>query len=175
MTGGERNLAAEVNQAIRDDDLEVLATIFFEHPEIQTFESHVGPWLCAAARRNRPRVVKWLLDQGTDINSRKENTQQSALCLAVYGQASEVVDLLLERGAELDRTNIECDPLIAAVQDNHLEIAQKLLAHGADPDFTYTIDNGETRSPLSYAEELGFNEMVRLLREHGSEDTPEDV
>ncbi|QDU75685.1 Ankyrin repeats (3 copies) [Bremerella volcania] len=169
MTGEERNLAAEVNQAIRANDIGVLATIFREYPEIKTYESAVGPWLCAAARRNRPLVVKWLLDQGTDINSRKENTQQSALCLAVYGQASEVIDLLLERGAELDRTSIECDPLIAAVQENDLEIARKLLKHGADPHFTYALDLGETRSPLSYAEELGFIEMAQLLREHGGE------
>ncbi|MFN3149936.1 ankyrin repeat domain-containing protein [Bremerella sp.] len=168
MTGEERNLGAEVNHAISEGDLETLASIFHEFPEMRDYESFFGPWLSMAAYHGQPKVMRWLLEDGADIDRKYSNTGDTALVIAIDNHEMEAIDLLLERGAKLDQTRVENDPLIVTVHNNDLEIARKLLDYGADPHFTYTLDNGETRSPLSFAEELGFDEMARLLREHGS-------
>jgi ankyrin repeat protein len=117
----------------------------------------------------------------------------TALGLAsIYGH-SKVVQLLLERGADVNARNSTTKnlgetPLISASRGGHAGIVQMLLDHGADPHLGNPrgpIDLDDTRggTPLAYACRLGHVEVVKLLLragadpmlgfDPGSSDTPE--
>ena len=82
----------------------------------------------------------------------------------------EIIDLLLEHGAEVDRS-CPCaggeSPLWAAVASGQLEASRRLLERGADPDFASFADH----TPLHVAALRGFDEIVDLLCEHGADAT----
>lgn len=69
--------------------------------------------------------------------------------------------LLLRYGARVQNWNVdkEGDPLLMAVEMNHIEAARLLLAAGADPN----VRNGEGTSPLRFCAQNGLLEMARLL------------
>jgi ankyrin repeat protein len=75
----------------------------------------------------------------------------------------DYVNLLLDRGAPVDaRNDSGWTPLFYAVTQGHGEVAEALLARGADPN---AVDrNG--RPPMSHL--IGDEEMKALLRRHGA-------
>ena len=94
------------------------------------------------------------------------DTVQTSLHVAAQNGCLEVVDLLLEAGADKEI----CDmygrtPLHWAAYCGHLEIVRFLLQSGADKDKCDT----DGTPPLHYASEQGQLEVVRLLLESGAE------
>lgn len=64
--------------------------------------------------------------------------------------------------------------LEAAIDRNHLTLAQWLLAHGAGPDATRILPSGQTtRTPYEQALRKGFTDMAALLVRYGA--TPRAV
>jgi ankyrin repeat protein len=81
----------------------------------------------------------------------------SLLILAAYHQHLPVVELLLARGADVDRVNDRGQTALgAAVFRRSTPIVQALLAAGADPD-------AGARSARSVAAFFQLDDMTRLL------------
>ena len=81
---------------------------------------------------------------------------------AQYGKA-DVVRLLLLKGAEVnEKSFIDMDvtALIWAAKKNYPEIVKMLIDSGADNNIT--DKNGKTA--LMYAEENGYQEIIRILK-----------
>jgi ankyrin len=75
--------------------------------------------------------------------------------------ASEIVKMLLDRGAQVNATQHGgWAPLHAAAFIGDVAMAEKLVAHGADQ--TLTSDDGKT--PLAVAVEKGHEEVAAWLR-----------
>jgi uncharacterized protein len=92
----------------------------------------------------------------------------SALHLAAFSGAPEVVQLLLDRGAEVDaraRTRFKNTPLQAALLAGQLATAKLLLERGADP----LVRQAKGFSPLHEAALLGRRDLVDLLLVAGAE------
>jgi hypothetical protein len=60
------------------------------------------------------------------------------------------------------------DALITAVEDNHINDVAVLLEEGANAN----TRNSAGVTVLSIAQQLGYPEIIRLLQEHGAQDTP---
>lgn len=89
--------------------------------------------LFIVAQRNRPDIVKFLLETGADVNSEEKKSRKTPLHAAACKGNTEVCELLLEKGAEINRKDYGGDtPLSLALDDNRHEAALFLLDKGAD-------------------------------------------
>ncbi|KAJ5928367.1 hypothetical protein N7466_007323 [Penicillium verhagenii] len=83
-------------------------------------------------------VVKLLIDRGAD--PRKSHCdhnglpEDSPLYCAAWAGATDIVEFLIDAGAEVDDLSTKRDrtALHAAVRNGHLDVVERLLAHGAN-------------------------------------------
>ncbi len=123
--------------------------------------------LIYAAINNYPEIIKYLINQGKDIEQRqispplsqheapdgvyytpvmseeerKKRKGSTALRLAVQENSIESVKILCERGANLEVDYGMSTPLYSAAAEGHLEIVKILIEYGANLNHTF---NGTT-------------------------------
>lgn len=118
-----------------------------------------GNVLRRAAQNGRVEVIRMLLESGANVLPRDSDKTWSPIERAA--EKSDIVKLLVQKGADID-TNAARPrriPLIHAAVSGYLEMAQFLLANGANVDA-----HGEhTSTALYFASERGYLEIVRLL------------
>ncbi|KAJ3561355.1 hypothetical protein NPX13_g8979 [Xylaria arbuscula] len=90
-------------------------------------------WYC---RRGNIGMIRHLLDKGADMRASYSGRGTGPMAEACWAGHEDVVDLLLERGADPNyRASNDCSiadaPLTAAAAGGHLNIVRKLLDHGA--------------------------------------------
>ncbi|KAF3034655.1 hypothetical protein E8E12_000551 [Didymella heteroderae] len=105
-----------------------------------------------AVEMDHHEVAKLLVGGGANVNA-QSNTGRSALDVAVLHGDKTLIILLLEKGAEIN------EALIFAASRGHTEIAELLLAKGADIDKA----GGEHGCALGAAAYGGWRETVELL------------
>ncbi|MGH9172979.1 MAG: ankyrin repeat domain-containing protein, partial [Vicinamibacterales bacterium] len=82
---------------------------------------------------------------------------------AVAGKQHDLVEMLVEAGAEVNATDADgWTPLNLAAHEGVAETVSYLLAHGADPSIP--ANNGLT--PLQTAEREGKTAAAEVLREY---------
>ncbi|KAL8581423.1 hypothetical protein ACOMHN_004308 [Nucella lapillus] len=100
----------------------------------------------------------------SDINARAEQTGQTALMLATSQCRADMVQLLLEAGADVNMQDHDgSTALMCASEHGHAAIAQLLLAR-ADCDANMT--DHESSTALSIAMEAGHKDMGVILYKH---------
>ncbi|MDP0561138.1 MAG: ankyrin repeat domain-containing protein [Candidatus Endonucleobacter sp. (ex Gigantidas childressi)] len=85
--------------------------------------------------------VKFLLSQGADVSGR--NSSPSPLWTAVDSGQIDIVNVLLERGADpnINYGKMEIyDPLILAIRKRYYNIFKSLIDHGYNINKEYTVD-----------------------------------
>ncbi|XP_050294137.1 ankyrin repeat and KH domain-containing protein 1-like isoform X2 [Anthonomus grandis grandis] len=119
--------------------------------------------LMEAAREGHEEMVHLLLGQGANINAQTDETQETALTLACCGGFTEVADILLKGGADIELG--ASTPLMEASQEGHLELVRFLLEYGANVNaVTQTNDTA-----LTYACENGHTDVAELLIQYGAD------
>lgn len=83
-----------------------------------------------AAREGHEEMVHLLLGQGANINAQTDETQETALTLACCGGFTEVADILLKGGADIELG--ASTPLMEAAQEGHLDLVKFLLENGSN-------------------------------------------
>jgi ankyrin repeat protein len=79
----------------------------------------------------------------------------------------DVVQILLERGAEINPISSEGTPLYSASisRAERLEIVRLLLKHGADVHIRAT----GRKAPFEVATDKGYTQIAQLLLEYGAD------
>lgn len=120
-----------------------------------------------AAWDGNEALVRLLLDSGADIHMADDHGRQ-ALQYAVENARSDTVYLLLVKDADINGGfSVEKrgdTPLYKAVHFGHHELAETLIAEGADTE----IRNHLGRTALHEAAAMGQDAIVRLLVECGA-------
>jgi len=88
------------------------------------------PPLFLAAGEGRLDAVRYLLDQGADVNVRDERGRSALTEAAFYGNAAIIKELIF-RGVDLNAISDEGTALDIAVQTNHLAAVELLKHYGA--------------------------------------------
>ena len=109
-------------------------------------------------------IVKYLVDNGANINLQEPRAGWSPLHMSISEGKTDVVEYLINQGADWNmQTRYGETPLILAFRKNknnsHLEIIKMLLIIGAD----ITIEDVKGQNALYYAEEQNNAELIKLL------------
>lgn len=132
----------------------------------------------AAGIKGFGEVAGLLLERGADPGHR-DHDGMTPLLLAAYEGHEDVVELLLEAGADVDETAgadgsvsaaAAVTPLLAAAAMGHMNTVSKLLFWGAAVD---AIDC-EGRTALCLAAARGSLEVVRALLDRGLDENHKD-
>ncbi|XP_064212242.1 ankyrin repeat domain-containing protein 17 isoform X4 [Tribolium castaneum] len=119
--------------------------------------------LMEAAREGHEEMVHLLLGQGANINAQTDETQETALTLACCGGFTEVADILLKGGADIELG--ASTPLMEAAQEGHLDLVKFLLEN--DANVHAQTQTGDTA--LTYACENGHTDVADLLLQYGAD------
>ena len=125
--------------------------------------------LCSAVYAGRVDLVRLFLEAGAAVDPEPDEEScwrdnETPLSLAIKTERRELLDLLLDAGANINRNTGKNTPLCLAARANDLELMQHLIDRGADV-------NGATEeyTPLIAAAKEGFEESVRFLLAHGAD------
>jgi len=145
---------------------EDVVSVLLEHSadlEHQNENGHTP--LMEAASGGHTGVARLLLDKGAGINTHSSEFKESALTLAAYKGHVDMVQFLLERGADQEHKTDEMHTaLMEASMDGHVEVAKLLLEHGAQVNMP--ADSFE--SPLTLAACGSHVDLAHLLIKHGA-------
>ena len=133
-----------------------------------------GRWDAALVQRNRlligksgigeKRLVRYLISQGARANKLEVGT--TALIAATRYADEEILEMLLEAGADANETNKKgISPLMKASLWANEVAVEWLLKNGADVN--HTTDSGD--SALSMASFYQCSGVVKLLLAHGAD------
>ncbi len=154
--------------AAKNDDSATVQALLAKGFDPNASDEEGNTLLMLAAREGNPVVCQKVIAAGADLN-RQNRLGESALMLAAFKGHLAVVQLLLEKKASLRGTR--WDALLYALFGKNDDIAQLLLAHGADANAH--LDNGTTA--LMLAAQGGSSEMVaNLLARHAQVDVRND-
>ena len=124
-------------------------------------DSHRNVLQLAAARGSQ-NVVKRLLAKGADPNGAGTHVRDSPLDQAIAGQHSQVAQMLLDHGADINAG--WHPPLHRAARRGHLDMVRFLLERGA----TLETESQTSDSCLAGAASGGYQDIVRILVERGA-------
>ncbi|KPI37179.1 40S ribosomal protein S12 [Cyphellophora attinorum] len=148
---------------------------------LERFDSrtdHISPAKPSGTRKHRDKNGRTLLARACNnedlerarvcMETRPEdlnvpdNAGNTPLQIAALEGFTDIVRFLLESGAEVDTLNIDKDsPLIDAVENQHFEVVELLLQHGANPRLANA--KGDEPYDLVKADDEHYKQIRKLI------------
>jgi ankyrin repeat protein len=143
--------------AVREDSAKVIDLLLQNKDVKLDARSRNGDTaLMLAAYKNKPALVRALLDKGAEPNQ----TGWTALHYAATVGNNDIVQLLLDRSAYIDAESPnQTTPIMMAARGGHILTVKLLLDEGAD----VTLKNGAGMTAIDFARAGGFNDIVEGL------------
>lgn len=163
----ERGAEYDIFTAAARGDLARVKELVAKDPALVEKEAGSQTPLAWAATRNRPEVLRFLIDQGSDINHHN-NWEGSGLAEAAWLGHMEIARILLERGANPEvgaGDDAYGTPLHRACWQGNIEMVLILLKHGAQIDSV----NNTKDTPLCFAIGQGQTAVAKLLLDRGAD------
>ena len=167
LTLKNRNNQTALSLAVTFNRNRLITPLIKQGAPLNPKDGSVVPLAQALYTQNAP-MVKLLLKNGADVTIHDSN-HWAMLIIAVYFQRADLVKLLLKYKAPVNVCDtyynsqgyrLERTPLILALKNNSLEIAELLLEAGADINQSA---NSYSQSPLLMAIQTGSEEALDLL------------
>jgi ankyrin repeat protein len=150
---------------IERGDMVAVKKIVKDNPKLLNHQQVVGTLpLATIVKNNDPEQMKWMLNQGANINA-TDSDGYSLLFFALEFQNTSMLEFLLSNGANPNCPNHESiTPLIAAIANGRTKAAELLIKYGADLTWT---DEGDTALTLAVSE--GQLSVVSCILEHSTD------
>ncbi len=166
MAIGSKKLPRAINAAIREGDAAKVEELIGGSSEVLNMSNPLGSWLHIAARTGQVEVAKKLVELGIDVNSTGGAAGGNALNIAASEGHLELVKFLINRGANLDVSKPERNPLFAAIHNGHFDVARILIDSGIDTSVKYTGETMVEMDAVAFADEWGRTEIKTLLEDN---------
>lgn len=161
-TPSEEELLAAASEA----DLERVESLLSSGINPNAMDEEGWTALMWAAQLNDAAMGTSLIKAGASLDLTEQSYEETALTIALYNGSIEMVNLLLEEGANPDlQDSTGWTPLMTAATKGDEEGVKLLLQAGADP--LKSDDTGYTAA--DYAYEYGFEELATMLEEVGDQ------
>ncbi|KAI9172748.1 Ankyrin repeat and KH domain-containing protein [Paramyrothecium foliicola] len=122
--------------------------------------------LTSALRENRRDIVRYLISEGgADVNSPGEHLPVVKALRRFRGEDTEMLELLLEKGADPNKVYRGWNGIMQAVENGDLDVL-KLIVKKCGVDLTVKDDLGHTVTEI--AASRGWDEAVGVLVEYGN-------
>ncbi|TWT38306.1 Ankyrin repeat protein [Thalassoglobus neptunius] len=159
-----RRINEKVYFYIRRGSRKHIRRLLKKHPDLLMSDEAM---LAFTAIWHNRSMLRWLLERGVSPDGRIGTDGNTPLMQAASDGDPELMQLLLEFGADVNALNEESEnPLGFEVAWKQLESIRILVAAGADVnDIT---DSGPERTQLDIAEFSGWTEVAALLRSLGA-------
>ena len=153
----------QMASVIKTDDPKQIMDFIREDKSRLTSTTSSGTCFQYAAEQGCRNAVACLLELGAEINARSGILEFTALEASANKGHSDVVRYLISKGAVLDLSSPDHNPLFHAIYENHADVVSVLLSSGLDPHVTYRTESGKLRNALSFAKECGKDKIIDLL------------
>ena len=130
-------------------------------------DNDLTPLMCACSlgKAKGSRVALRLIDAGADVRYVRSSDEMTALKFAVHTCTPDVLERLIERGAEVDGPEGTTQTaLMIAARANHVKALEVLIRHGADASRKCGLKWAEGRTAEGLAELEGCRAALRFLR-----------
>ncbi|KAH9518692.1 hypothetical protein Btru_005995 [Bulinus truncatus] len=115
------------------------------------------------------KIISFFSKNSSFINNKDSKTGRTALHVAAAYGHSELVQLLLENGADINaKDNLQCSPIFSAIDGSHKQVAHLLIEWGCDVH----IKNLKGFSPFDAAKSIEFQIFLTDLYEYYSSIVP---
>lgn len=120
-------------------------------------------------KEGNAEAVQKTLSQGAYINTRDPFTGIPAIKWAVIKGDSQITELLIERGADIDAVRYKNMPTALYIASSHgnIEIVEMLIEAGADINIKVKTPRG-IHTPLSIARHRNNNIITEILIKAGA-------
>lgn len=151
---------------IEKSHLEIAKCYLNAGMDVNSRDSDGTPMLNVAVRADNFEFVKWLIEQGADLNAVSTDRGYTAIMDAVWRGNKEITQYLIEQGSELNTISKEGQTmLVLAVGGDKKEIVKMLAEKGADPD----IPDSMGMSAYGYAQLFKKEEIISILEKFHKE------
>lgn len=168
-------LPIQMIEAIKTDDVALVRSLFEAHPESKTFFTFFagGTWLHYVSGRGQLEIVELLLSLGMDINGRDREGERTALVDAASDGRVEVVQYLLDHGADMDASASISNPLFACIagyrgaadepRERFATIARMFIDRGIDLTACYNQQTMVDMDASAFAYEWGRRDIAAMV------------
>jgi len=152
--------------AVARDDVERVQTLLLRGADTNAVNPQFGPAIVVAARERAWNVVRQLAGiAGTRVDAPNARGETAAMLAALQGNL-DIVRLLVEKGAEVNRPG--WTPLHYAAVSGNVDLLRYLLDQNAYID----AQSPNRKTPLMMAARHDRLDAVRMLLEAGADPTP---
>ncbi|RYE42496.1 MAG: ankyrin repeat domain-containing protein [Hyphomicrobiales bacterium] len=125
----------------------------------------LGTWLHIAAYEGQLKMVEYLLQQGLDINADGGTLGGGALNAAASKGHAATAEFLLSKGAKLDVSEPEKNPLFGAIYAESKQTVLLLLDSGIDFSIKYSGESMKNMDAIAFAKERGQSEIAEIIQQ----------
>ena len=155
----------EMLLAVRTDNISEVKNSIEQGADINFHDSRMEgvTALHEASRKGNVEIVKYLLQNGADINS-KNHMGLTPLHIAAFCGENSLVTTLIENGADVNaEAKDNLTPLHSAAVGGNLDTVELLLNNGAEPRAGSSKDGS---TPEDFARREGHQAVIDLLSEY---------
>lgn len=155
---------ADFTKAAKFDDVSEVQSLIKAGVSPNALDPKGNPMLIIAIRDKSFKVTDLLLaNQATNVNLTNQSGENALMMAAFDGQLALVKTLVIEKKAAVNK--LGWAPIHYAATNGHLEIAQFLMANGAQVN---ALSPSET-TPLMMSVGSGNDQLIKYLLDNGAD------
>jgi ankyrin repeat protein len=163
--------AGPLHDAARSGDLDQIRKLLDSGGSIEDRDATKETPLISAALASHPEIVAELIKRGADVMARNDRGLTALHAAAYHGDIASAQALLGAGAAVNDADDkFKVTPLILASEENHVDVVEALLDHGANLE-------QQERHGYTALTRAGFKERwdaISVLLKRGGECQPKD-